>query len=63
MNIFTSSQPEGFFMATSDEHQLIAFALGAAHPRVHAVLTQLDSPTSQSNSNPRSLRVNRPYLI
>lgn len=44
MNIFTSSQPEGFFMATSDECQLIAFALGAAHPSVHAVLTQLDSP-------------------
>ncbi|MDV5037644.1 hypothetical protein [Vibrio diabolicus] len=41
-------------MATSDKRQLIAFALGAAHPSVHAVLTQLDSPqVSQANSQDR----------
>lgn len=43
MNIFTFRQPEDFFVATGDQRQLAAFALGAAHPSVHAVLTQLDA--------------------
>lgn len=38
MNIFTFRQPEDFFVATGDQRQLAAFALGAAHPSVHAVL-------------------------
>ena len=43
MNIFTFRQPEDFFVATGDKRQLAAFALGAAHPSVHAVLAQLDA--------------------